>query len=203
MTISPSEIETIQPHIDACSGKVLTLGCGLGYFAYMASLKENVSEVTIIERSPEVIKLFTEHILPQFENKDKIHIIQADAIEYISKLEDGKFDYCFADIWDGPAQIEVYLQVKLLGNKFKKMKISYWIEDAIVQALCIGASEMMSLLMGANISLNNVPKDNIVIYTVVAMLKKAKIKNASELRGFFKHEKFMSILSKIAYDSDC
>ena len=39
-------------------GKVLTTGLGLGYFSYMASLKEDVSEIVIIERDEKVIKLW-------------------------------------------------------------------------------------------------------------------------------------------------
>ena len=68
MSVSPNEIYTVQKHIDMAKGNVLTLGCGMGYFAYMASLKEDVSSIIIIEIEDSVIKLLEDEILPQFKN---------------------------------------------------------------------------------------------------------------------------------------
>lgn len=133
MSITPSEIITMQKDIDKAHGKVLTLGCGLGYFAYMAAIKENVESVTIVEKSSAVISLFKKHILPQFgEVKDKIKIIEDDAIDFMNDLEDEKYDFCFADIWENNIDIEPYLKLKLLEKKFKKMEISYWLEFHMV-----------------------------------------------------------------------
>ncbi|HZW50214.1 MAG TPA: hypothetical protein VFF80_08835, partial [Bacillota bacterium] len=49
MTITPNEIETMQPVIDAAKGKVITFGLGLGYFPYMISEKLEVTSVTVVE----------------------------------------------------------------------------------------------------------------------------------------------------------
>ena len=135
MSITPNEIYTMQRHIDDAEGNVLTLGCGMGYFAYMAALKGAVSKVTIVEKSPEVIELFKTYILPQFRVKDKIEIVQADAFDYMAKLEDGLFDYCFADIWIGNNDTIPYLKLKKLCKRFKKMKMAYWIEDALIETI--------------------------------------------------------------------
>ena len=98
MSVSPNEVFTMEKPIKNAKGKVLTLGCGMGYFAYMASIKEDVESVTIIECEQSVIDLFEACLLPQFKNKDKVTVIKADAIEYLKNMEDGAFDYCFADI---------------------------------------------------------------------------------------------------------
>ena len=82
MSVSPNEVFTMEKPIKHAKGKVLTLGCGMGYFAYMVSLKAEVESVTIVELEQSVIDLFEAFILPQFDNKDKITIIKADAIEY-------------------------------------------------------------------------------------------------------------------------
>ena len=50
--------------VERAKGKVLTFGLGLGYFAYMCSLKEEVESVTVVEKDKSVIKLFNEIILP-------------------------------------------------------------------------------------------------------------------------------------------
>lgn len=42
MSVSPNEVFTMEKPIKNAKGKVLTLGCGMGYFAYMASINEDV-----------------------------------------------------------------------------------------------------------------------------------------------------------------
>lgn len=130
MSVSPNEINTMKQPIRNAKGKVLTLGCGMGYFAYMASLKADVESITIVEREQSVIDLFTSFILPQFKTKDKITVIKDDAIEYMMNLEDGLYDYCFADIWIGVMDFEPYIETKEVCKRFRKMRMEYWIEDA-------------------------------------------------------------------------
>ena len=62
MSLNPHEIRTMEMPIQVAKGKVLTLGLGLGYFAYMAHLKEEVKEVYIVEMDLELIKLFQKHL---------------------------------------------------------------------------------------------------------------------------------------------
>lgn len=135
MSITPNEIFTMEKPIEHAKGKVLTLGCGMGYFAYMASLKDEVESVTVVEVDQQVIDLFETFLLPQFENKDKITVVKSNAVEYISAMEDGKFDYCFADIWIGIEDIESYFAVKEIGRKFHKTKFEYWIEESFASYL--------------------------------------------------------------------
>ena len=134
MSVTPNEIYTMQRPIAEAKGNVLTLGCGMGYYAYMVSEKDDVDHVTIIEKEPDVIELFNTYILPQFAHKDKVMVIQADAFDYMEKLEDGVFDYCFADIWIGNLDIIPYIRLKKMCRRFRKTKVSYWIEDSIVAA---------------------------------------------------------------------
>lgn len=135
MSVTPNEVYTVQPAIDNAKGKVLTLGCGMGYFAYMASLKEEVESITIIELEQDVIDLFENSILPQFEKKDKITVIKADAIEFMKDINDGEYDYCFADIWIGIDHIEPYFAVKEVCRHLRKTKVDYWMEDAFATLL--------------------------------------------------------------------
>lgn len=85
MAVKPSEIETMRAPIEEATGRVVTFGLGLGYFAYMVSEKPDVTSLDIVERSEEAIALFEEHILPQFPNKGKIRIIRCDAFEFLSE----------------------------------------------------------------------------------------------------------------------
>lgn len=85
MAVKPSEIETMRAPIEEATGRVVTFGLGLGYFAYMVSEKPDVTSLDIVERSEEAIALFERHILPQFPNKEKIRIIRSDAFGFLNE----------------------------------------------------------------------------------------------------------------------
>lgn len=144
MSITPNEIFTMESPIRNAYGKVLTLGCGMGYFAYMASRKENVASVTIIEKEQNVIDLFEKLILPQMETKDRIQIVKADALDYLKELEDGQFDYCFADIWPGVDDFETWIRTREAGRRFRKMRMEYWIDESF--AFLLSAYAYMEIL---------------------------------------------------------
>lgn len=133
MTLMPNETVTTLPAVAQAKGKVLTYGLGLGYFAFMASEKEDVSSVTVVERSEEVIELFRTHILPQFPQRDKIRVICADAFDYaknVMPLE--QYDFVFADIWhDVGDGRELYLKMKEFEHLSPDTEYTYWLEDTI------------------------------------------------------------------------
>lgn len=132
MSVTPNEINTMKKPIKEAKGKVLTFGLGLGYYAYMVSLKEDVQEITIIEKDQNVIQLFKEYILPQFKFKDKIKIINIDAYDYLESMKDNNYNYVFVDIYhDASDGKEVYLKFKPYQEKLINTKFSYWIYDTI------------------------------------------------------------------------
>jgi hypothetical protein len=136
MSLTPHEINTMREDVNRAHGHVVTLGLGLGYYAYMASLKEDVKDVTVIEIDPNVIALFNEYILPQFPRPEKVKVIQKDAISFSKSLKDGDYDYLFADIWHLPEDgLSLYLNLKHYLVKFKQTEVSYWIEKSILSLL--------------------------------------------------------------------
>lgn len=133
MTLMPNETVTTKPAIASARGKVLTYGLGLGYFAYMASEKEDVSSVTVVELSPDVIELFKSFILPQFPHKEKIRIVCADAFEYAEKTAPAeKYDFIFADFWhDAGDGRDLMLKMKEYEKYSPESEYMYWLEDTI------------------------------------------------------------------------
>ena len=127
MSLVPHEIETMKEPLGKASGRVAVLGLGLGYFAFAASQKEEVSEVVVFEKDPAVIALFQTHLLPRFPRKDKIRILKKDALDY---LEDGPFDFVFADLWHD-VEDGLPLYEKLVKIEPSTCPVSYWIEDTI------------------------------------------------------------------------
>ena len=137
MTVTPNEVETMREPIAQSHGRVLTLGLGLGYFAFSAAEKHEVTSVTVLERDPDVIHLFREHILPQFPNAQKIEIIEADALEYMQNSPTvPHFDYIFADLWhDQSDGLPLYLQLCRIARERGLTNIDYWIEPTLLSSL--------------------------------------------------------------------
>ena len=119
--------------IAAAAGRVVTFGLGLGYYAFMAAAKENVSRVTVIEKNPDVIALFETYILPQFPFADKIEIIEADAFQFLEETEDGAYDFGYADFWEGAEDgTLLYLEFLQKAKRFTRTEFAYWIESAFI-----------------------------------------------------------------------
>ena len=136
MTVTPNEVETMRHPISMSHGRVLTLGLGLGYFAFHASEKADVESVTVIEQSADVIELFQSHILPQFPHREKIRIIRADAFAYLDSLADGDYDVLFADLWHDPSDgLDMYLRIKAHEKRLRKTQFTYWIEPSFLSLL--------------------------------------------------------------------
>ena len=135
MLITPHEINTMKEAVNKAYGNVITFGLGLGYFAYMCSIKDNVKSVTIIEKDKNIIELFNKHILPQFKHKDKIIIIESDAIEYL-KRKSFDYDYAFVDLWrDIDDGLPLYVLINKLALRHPKTTFDYWIEDSMIAVL--------------------------------------------------------------------
>lgn len=136
MSLNPYELRTMESAIITARGKVLTLGLGLGYYAYMASLKEDVKEVHIVEMDLELIKAFNQYLLPLFPYPEKIHIHKADAFYFISNIKDREYDFIFSDLWhDVSDGLPMYLKLKKVFNSFSYTQCMYWIEGDLVTYL--------------------------------------------------------------------
>ena len=129
MSLNPNEIETMKPFINKGKGNVLVLGLGMGYVPFMMALKPEVKSITIVEKDPEIIGLFNSLIYPNFKNKEKIKIIEDDAINYVSK--NNKFDYIFADLWHSPEDgLSLFVQLKRINKS-----IDCWLEVSMYALL--------------------------------------------------------------------
>ena len=131
MTATPNEINTIRPMAEAAHGHVLTLGLGLGYFAFHALLNPRVERVTAVERSADAIRLFRERILPAFPRPEHLTILQADAFPAAPALyRSGQYDFVFADLWhdaaDGLPMYERLKHMEVPGPEYR-----YWIEKTL------------------------------------------------------------------------
>lgn len=137
MTVTPNEIRTMQQAVDAASGHVLVYGLGLGYFAYMVSLKEAVESVTVVEIDEAVFTLFSKYIYPQFPN-GKVMVQTGDAFKHAEQLHflrHGRpYDMVFTDLWhDASDGIPLYRRMKKLQLQYGSpgQQFHYWIEPTM------------------------------------------------------------------------
>jgi len=133
MLITPNEIETMKPAVAEAKGNVLAYGLGLGYFAFMAARKPSVRSVTVVERDENVIRLFRDHILPQFADREKIRIVEADAFRYAENTAPSEhYDLIFTDLWhDAGDGLPLYQRMKSLEPLSPQARHMYWIEPTL------------------------------------------------------------------------
>jgi len=126
MSLIPHEMASMTAPIASAHGKVLTLGLGLGYFAFMVSEKAEVTSVDVIENDPEIIAIFNEKLLPLFPHKSKIHILEEDALLFAAK-RNPVYDTVFVDLYhteeDG---LPLYLALKPLQKNSSKLATLFY-----------------------------------------------------------------------------
>ena len=99
MSLMPVEIESQQIGVDCASGHVAVLGLGLGWSAALCALKQEVEEVTVVERDSSLIALHEG--LDLFGRLPggagaKVRIVEADAFDW---RPDRAVDLLAPDIW--------------------------------------------------------------------------------------------------------
>lgn len=110
------------------SKDVLICGLKAGYLAYMFQRKQSVTSITVVEHDAEVIRLFKEQILPQFENPDKIHIIQDDAYDYLQSHEKD-YNWIINDLYQNfHDNIDALISMKAIENAYPHTRFLYWEE---------------------------------------------------------------------------
>jgi len=94
MSNTPDEIRDFMPFVWRAKGSVLINGLGLGCVVKVLLDKPEITKITVIEKSRDVINL----VLPHF-NDERLKVIHADAFEYTPPKGE-KFTAVWHDIWD-------------------------------------------------------------------------------------------------------
>ena len=200
MSLIPHEINTMKNHIKDAFGNVLVLGLGLGYYVFHIARKKDVDKITIIEKDKRVIKIFKENLLPYFENKDKITIIEDDAIKYLSTPKD--YDYCFCDIYHNVEDgLPLYILIKQNEKYHPYTKFSYWIETSLLAMLRRELLTVFEENYYAHYKDNDYLKaSNIndkIINALYFATKNAVINNEDDLRNLLTDESLKEIVKKL------
>lgn len=124
MSNTPMERKTHIEAINKAKGNVLVAGLGLGMYLQNIKDKEEVTSITVIEKSKEVIELIAKY----FKDCQKIKIINEDIFNYTPDI---KFNFAFLDIWSDISEDNL-VEFDILREKFKEIQeIICWSEDII------------------------------------------------------------------------
>lgn len=94
MSNTPDEIRDFRHLIRDAEGSILINGLGIGCVVKALLDKPEVTKITVIENSEDVIKL----VAPHFTD-ERLTVIHADAFEY-KPAKGERFDFVWHDIWD-------------------------------------------------------------------------------------------------------
>lgn len=95
MSNTPMEIRSNRAIVRAARGDVLINGLGLGMVLEAVLAKPDVSSVTVVEKSADVIAL----VGPTFAREPRVTIVHDDALDY-APPRGRSFDAVWHDIWD-------------------------------------------------------------------------------------------------------
>lgn len=162
MTPVMMEYNTMKGSIDKSFGHVLTFGLGLFFYQFQCLMRDEVTSITVVERSKDVITFFEECILPQVRavTDKEINILHADAFSYYYQDFIDRFDYVFVDIWlnntDG-----VVLYAQFLNENVQHPNIDFWIEECFLnEGKKLIASYLCNYAKGSVTSLLKYRPDN-------------------------------------------
>jgi len=125
MSNTPDEIRDFMGFYYEAKGSVLIHGLGIGVLVEALIQKEEVTDITIIENSPDVIKLSG----PTYFNNPKVTIIQADCFSWESP-KGKRYNAVWHDIWDNICSDNIE-EMKILHRKYGR-KADYqesWCRD--------------------------------------------------------------------------
>lgn len=197
MCITPNEINTMKPHINKAKGNVITFGLGLGYFAFMCALKDDVKKVTIIEKDSTIINLFAQHLLPLFPHKEKIEIINEDGFSYINQNHLSQYDYAFFDLWHN-AEDGLPMYIKLKETRIDTIT-SYWIEESLIamyrRCLLTVIEESLAKYNDDDYRKNKNAIDK-VINQIYFKTKNMKFNSYNEIYSFLSKDNILKLISK-------
>jgi len=113
MSNTNMEKRTNEDFVECAKGDVLIGGLGIGLIILAIQDKPEVTSITVIEKSPEVIELITS----QIKFNKKVKVINDDVFSWIPKT---KYDVAYMDIWSYINSDVYYNEMVPLMDKFRE-----------------------------------------------------------------------------------
>ena len=113
MSDTPMEKETNRDFVRNAHGNVLIGGLGIGLIILAIQDKEDVKQITVVEKNREVIEL----VGKQLPLNSKVNIANDDVFEYKPLI---KYNTIYMDIWNYINEDVYNKQMKPLINRYRK-----------------------------------------------------------------------------------
>jgi len=127
MSTAWDEIESQAPHLAAAKGHVVVMGAGMGVILYNILLKNQVTQVTLVERDPLVIDLLRQITnLNEWVGIDKLHIDIVDAFDYRPVQP---VDFLYVDIWANPGDPDALLHTQQIQEQVHAATVGWWTQE--------------------------------------------------------------------------
>lgn len=118
MRLNYKEIEGSFQAIKSSKGKVGIVGLGLGYIVQEIAKKDEVDEIIVYEKNPNIIEIYKNN----FQNDPKIRIIFGDAL----KAKRESFEFFFVDIYRYELSLDVVDDYKKFNKIHQIKEYSFW-----------------------------------------------------------------------------
>ena len=129
---------TNQNFIDTAKGDVIIFGLGLGLIIFPLLEDDEVTSITVIDKSVDIIDNIGP-IIKKYDVNDKLTIINGDVFTYYQQLNDAKFDVAYFDYWnivDSTIYNDMETLKELYKNNIKETgQIMYWYEDLFTNGI--------------------------------------------------------------------
>ena len=129
---------TNQNFIDTAKGDVIIFGLGLGLIIFPLLEDDEVTSITVIDKSVDIIDNIGP-IIKKYDVNDKLTIINGDVFTYYQQLNDAKFDVAYFDYWnivDSTIYNDMETIKELYKNNIKETgQIMYWCEDLFTNGI--------------------------------------------------------------------
>jgi SAM-dependent methyltransferase len=119
MSDAPYEIRSSMEFIEKACGRVLVAGLGLGATLVPLLRKNSVKDVTVLEKSQDVIDLVA-HQIRRVRGGNKLHVMQADALTWKPDNKSWKWNTIWLDIWPSVTRGNL-LEMQLMKKKYSKL----------------------------------------------------------------------------------
>lgn len=127
MSVTPMEIESHIIPCDAATGYTVIAGLGMGLALYNICRKPEVIKVTVLEKDPQVIRLFHQFAQPEsWVGWDKVEIIQVDALHWTPS---SPVQFLYADIWEHVGSRYALPFTKRMCSLIQPEKVAYWTQE--------------------------------------------------------------------------
>lgn len=136
MSMAAVELQSQEIGIRAAYGNVVVLGLGMGWAAANMALRDEVSQVTVVDVSTDVINLLQQAgIFDQLpaHARGKLNIVQGDALTW---RPDHAVDTLLADIWLKLVEPGKFDQARQMQENIQAKQVYVWGQELEIWRLC-------------------------------------------------------------------